>query len=330
MTNPLTLWHVPIEPIETRYSSQWLDWFPRSFKGVENRVVLGEASTGKVSASQWLDPAETISYKATQVAAICEAVSSGILTGRDVFFFYDAWFPGIEGLAYLKEMAGRNFRLVGYLHAGTWDAHDQTAKNLNPKWARGFEELIFKVFDKLFVATEFHKSLILKSYPFAEVTVIPFGFDWASYDQYLVRDKEKNLCVFPHRLADEKRPDKLRPFCERYSLLGEKTLTTCPTKEAYLKRLGQAEYSVSFALQETFGISMLESAYLGARPIVPDRLSYKEVLPEVSIFYAEAQVDSLQLAPLTKDEMAATRKAIRSCYSLEGMSQKIIKEVHLL
>ncbi len=43
--------------------------------------------------------------------------------------------------------------------------------------------------------------------------------------------------------------------------------------------LAKSKFSVSFSKQETFGISMMESAFSGCIPIVPDDLSYKELYP---------------------------------------------------
>jgi hypothetical protein len=49
------------------------------------------------------------------------------------------------------------------------------------------------------------------------------------------------------------------------------------TKQQYHKLLQASKYAVSFAEQETLGISMYEAACAGAMPIVPDRLSYIEM-----------------------------------------------------
>ena len=49
------------------------------------------------------------------------------------------------------------------------------------------------------------------------------------------------------------------------------------TKDQYHNLLGTARFAVSFAEQETLGISMYEAACAGAVPIVPNRLSYVEM-----------------------------------------------------
>jgi len=51
------------------------------------------------------------------------------------------------------------------------------------------------------------------------------------------------------------------------------------SREAYRALLHRAHLAVSTAHHEFFGIAMLEAAHFGARPVVPDRLSYPELFP---------------------------------------------------
>jgi hypothetical protein len=49
------------------------------------------------------------------------------------------------------------------------------------------------------------------------------------------------------------------------------------SKTEYHELLRRSRFAVSFAEQETLGISMYEAACAGTAPIVPNRLSYKEM-----------------------------------------------------
>ncbi|MDC7220538.1 MAG: DUF3524 domain-containing protein [Spirochaetales bacterium] len=51
------------------------------------------------------------------------------------------------------------------------------------------------------------------------------------------------------------------------------------SRKAYWELLYQSDYVVSTALQENFGISVVEAIHAGATPLLPRRLSYPEVLP---------------------------------------------------
>ncbi len=51
--------------------------------------------------------------------------------------------------------------------------------------------------------------------------------------------------------------------------------------QQYAKLLWQADIQVSCAIQEFFGISTLEAMYTNCAPLLPNRLAYPELLPEV-------------------------------------------------
>ena len=50
-------------------------------------------------------------------------------------------------------------------------------------------------------------------------------------------------------------------------------------RRAYLDLLGRANVSVSTAIHEFFGLSVLEAVAAGCYPLLPDRLSYPELIP---------------------------------------------------
>lgn len=52
-----------------------------------------------------------------------------------------------------------------------------------------------------------------------------------------------------------------------------------PSKERYLKWLESADFVISTAQQENFGISIIEAIRFGCFPLLPNRLSYPEILP---------------------------------------------------
>jgi len=53
-----------------------------------------------------------------------------------------------------------------------------------------------------------------------------------------------------------------------------------PDRKAYMQWLRQGTVVVSTAKQENFGISVVEAAACGCLPLLPDRLSYPEIIPE--------------------------------------------------
>ena len=89
---------------------------------------------------------------------------------------------------------------------------------------------------------------------------------------------KRDLILFPHRIAPEKQVEIFRDLKEH---LPQYEFLVCQdtqlTKNEYHNLLGQAKLIFSANLQETLGISCYEGAIVDAIPMVPDRLSYKEM-----------------------------------------------------
>ncbi len=62
-----------------------------------------------------------------------------------------------------------------------------------------------------------------------------------------------------------------------------------PSREAYLEWLGRGAVVVSTAIQENFGISVVEAVASGCHPLLPNRLAYPEVIP--AAFHEECLYD---------------------------------------
>jgi hypothetical protein len=93
---------------------------------------------------------------------------------------------------------------------------------------------------------------------------------------------KRDLILFPHRIAPEK---QVEIFKELAIALPQYEWIVCQeqnlTKAGYHTLLGEAKMVFSANLQETLGISMYEGALTDAIPMVPDRLSYKEMYAEI-------------------------------------------------
>jgi hypothetical protein len=90
--------------------------------------------------------------------------------------------------------------------------------------------------------------------------------------------KKRDMILFPHRIAPEKQVDIFRDLSTH---LPQYEFVVCQdkqlTKHEYHTLLGEAKLVFSANLQETLGISCYEGALVDAIPMVPDRLSYKEM-----------------------------------------------------
>ena len=284
----MKIWQVPIEPLEERYSKQWTEWFEQEFVnlGVEFTTIKGEILSTKIRQGSFLDVIGTNFYKACQLKSLCGLLENGFIKDDDVILLHDGWFPGIEMLAYIRDALDLKFKIYAIFHAGTYDPWDFLTQKGMAKWAYWSETAWFMIYDGIFVATEFHKKMIVGDRSVYSnkfhVTGLPIYPDFVQPDAH-----KENIIVFPHRLDPEKQPEmfqKLRSELVKrrdFGWIMTNTKTLCTTKQQYYNLLNKAKISVSCALQETFGICMQESVMCGCIPIVPNRLSYQELYPAV-------------------------------------------------
>jgi glycosyltransferase involved in cell wall biosynthesis len=285
----MTVWLFPIEPLVERYSEQWYRWWPEKLRaaGANVRVVDGERLKGSIEFGEFLDPVDTHYYKATQLAAFFELVNSGAVRNRDTVLLLDAWSPAVTALAYLRDTCGPRIRLVGCLHAGTWDPNDYLSQQGLGRWAGEVERGWFAALDTVLVATNYHRQLLTRA-GCALARVVVTGFPL--YPEFVTPERaavaKEPIVVFPHRLAPEKAPEEFWVLQKLYEgLYGVsndvqwvRTKDVCGSKDAYYDLLARAKVAVSTARQETWGIAMLEAALLGCHPVAPARLSYPETL----------------------------------------------------
>jgi hypothetical protein len=276
------IWNIPIEPLEERYSIQWNQWFEKAFN--DNHLwystILGDILTKKIEVGSFLDVCGTNFYKATQLSRIVKQFYHNTIDNGDVFFFHDLWFPGLEMLAYIRDGLGLDVKITGCLHAGTYDPNDFLTKQGMGSWGKSLEESWFNLVDKIFVATYYHKDLIVKNRKIDPKKIKVTGFP--IYPTTAKEVGKENIIVFPHRLDSEKRPDlfnkmskDLQPEFPNWKFL--KTQEVCITKKDYYNLLNRSKIAVSFAEQETWGIAMQEAVFAECIPVVPDRLSYREM-----------------------------------------------------
>lgn len=97
-------------------------------------------------------------------------------------------------------------------------------------------------------------------------------------------------------LLGERFRERHPAFDRAVDMLGDRVVaTSAPDREQYLAVLGAADLVVSTAIHEFFGVAVLEAMGAGVRPVVPDRLAYRETVPD-AFRYHGALVDAL--APL--------------------------------
>ena len=290
---------VDLEAVETRYTGEWKTHLPALLRKGGHDVQIISGPTDIPSATTpgaFLNFGGTNIYKSAQVEQMGRLFCSGSVAPNDHFIFTDAWHPGIINLKYMSELLGIPVKIHALWHAGSYDPQDFLGRLIgNAKWVRHAEKSFFHAIDYNYFATDFHIEMFgLNLVGFDRETlnhtyiqnkkIIRTGWPMEYMKDVLVMYKnmpKRDLILFPHRIAPEKQVDIFRDLKEQ---LPQYEFVVCQdqqlTKNEYHNLLGEAKLVFSANLQETLGISWYEGAIVDAIPMVPDRLSYKEMAME--------------------------------------------------
>jgi hypothetical protein len=279
---------VDLESIPTRYTCEWKWYVPQMLTeaGLDVTVIEGDTEIPEMTTpGAFLNFGGTNMYKATQVHTISKLFVEGQIKDGDQFLFTDSWHPGVLNLKYMAELLNVKIKIHGLWHAGSYDPNDFLGRLIgNKTWIRSAERSFFDCFDYNWVATTAHERLIKETFPDVKLkwTGWPMSYTYDMIKKVAEQEsiQRENIIIFPHRLAPEKRVDlfkelSLRPELSHYEFVIPMELGI--DKHEYHKLLLRSKFAVSFAEQETLGISMYEAACAGVIPLVPDRLSYIEM-----------------------------------------------------
>jgi hypothetical protein len=274
-----------LEPIESRYTNQWFTHLPKIFKeklGHDFEVIQlnGETKSGKVTEGAFLDFESTNCWKSEQTIKFFQMMKQGRINNDAVILFTDAWNPCVHQIKYTKELCNRNWKLIGMWHAGSYDPSDFLGRIKDLGWAKTTEAALHKAYDINWFATEFHKELFHDKLCMNDTDksiVAGFPMEYIK-DIKFPKAKKENLVVFPARMAPEKQPEIIKEIAK---LLPEYKFVFCceenMTKIQYHETLAKAKVMISVSLQETLGICPIESMSSKCIPLVPNRLSYREM-----------------------------------------------------
>lgn len=298
----MTVFLVDLEAVETRYTGQWKAHVPKLLEehGHEVFVISGPSDIPSATTpGAFLNFGGTNIYKAVQVETMGRLFTEGRVRSGDHFLFTDAWHPGIINLKYMSELLGIPVKIHALWHAGSYDPQDFLGRLIGDKpWVRNAEKSFFDAVDHNYFATQFHIDMFVENLlnvPPGKITnvagslmregkIVRSGWPMEYMPETITpyKRKKRDLILFPHRIAPEK---QVEIFKDLAHALPQYEWIVCQeqdlSKEAYHTLLGEAKIVFSANLQETLGISMYEGALTDAIPLVPDRLSYKEMYAEI-------------------------------------------------
>ena len=293
---------IDLEYVETRYTSQWKTEFPQSIAdktGQDIVVIEGPDDIANgTTPGAFLDFAGTNIYKAEQVKIIADLFQKEQILDGDHFVFADAWHPGVLQLKYMAELLNIKIVTHGLWHAGSYDMHDFLGRRIgDAKWVRHTEYAMFDAFDRNYFASQFHIGMFasvmfdgqndtlteVDSSEYLRSKIVRTGWPMEYLNKHITSNPNKeDIILFPHRDAPEK---QLNIFKDLAQALPQYEWVNCNdynlTKPEYNKLLEQSKMVFSANLQETLGISCYEILKAGGIPLVPNRLSYKEMYEDI-------------------------------------------------
>ena len=296
---------IDLESVSTRYTIEWKWHVPEKLRnlGHEVEVISGPEDIPRATTpGAFLNFGGTNIYKSRQVEQISRLFCEGRISSGDHFIFTDAWHPGIINLKYMSELLQIPVKIHALWHAGSYDPQDFLGRLIgDAPWVRHAEKSFFHAVDHNYFATNFHIEMFMRNLlnngmetenPWFEEDIHDVlagkypkitrcGWPMEYMDAILAPYKgtpKRDLILFPHRIAPEK---QVEIFKDLATHLPQYEFVVCQeqnlTKQEYHKLLAEAKIVFSANLQETLGISCYEGCVLDAIPMVPDRLSYKEM-----------------------------------------------------
>jgi hypothetical protein len=283
-----TIWIVPIEPIDSRYTQQWYDNIPvlaRQAAGNRFQVMTidGQQIKSGTSTGGFLDWGATNVYKASQTEAIGRLFSGGAVQAGDRFLITDAWNFVITAIRYMSDLMQIPVEIHGIWHAGAYDPTDILGLQMQKPWPWHTERGWFYACDYNYYATNFHRDMFLRNLNIPESDhsrAVRSGQPHELIVAGLVARRGNNKwrqVIWPHRYNADKQPDIAEDLVGRIAANLVITQKMTLTKDQYYDQLSQSLVTLSTSLHENLGISQMEGCLTGSLPCVPDRASYSEM-----------------------------------------------------
>ncbi len=179
----------------------------------------------------------------------------------------------------------------------------------------------------------------------AKSAVLHPPFDPAPFDAATRQRGPRCRIVWPHRWEHDKAPEAFfaavgvlaaegldfevavagQPFAETREqfeaaapgLAGRLVHMGAPaSREDYAALLASCDVAVSTAVNEFFGLAMVEAAYAGCHPLVPDRLAYPEIYPEPMRYSDEEDLVSRLRAAILDRPPAGQGRSLAEPYTV--------------
>jgi len=333
---------VQLESIETRYTKQWRYHLPdlMSNNGFYVFEYYGAELDPVASPGAFLNWSSTNYFKSSQGMKIAKAFDNGRVHPGDVFLFTDFWNPVVIMVKYMSVMMNIPVKIIGLAHAGSYDEWDWLGRQTrnNDHWVKTTEGAMTSCYDAVVFATHFHREMfqvIANEYGGITDEVIA-GFPMEYIKGIAKPSYEKqNMVLFTQRNAPEKQPwlfDKLARDLKDTGITFVNVQDLKCSKEQYHEFLNSAKLVVSFAQQETLGITPYEALVCGCDILVPNRLSYREMYsPDFRYNHdeevAELVLEKLQYFDSSREKIQAEADRVGSIFFSSEKLINLLKSI---
>jgi glycosyltransferase involved in cell wall biosynthesis len=174
-------------------------------------------------------------------------------------------------------------------------------------------------------------------------------FDPRVFDETPIERGERCRIVWPHRWEHDKNPEAFfsavaelaaegldfevvvagqafkdvpEPIRRAETMLGERLvhLGEPASRSEYARLLASSDVAVSTAVNEFFGIAMVEASYAGCFPLVPDRLAYPELYPAEMRYGSQEQLVANLRSLLDARPGPGAARGIASAYTVGSLA----------
>lgn len=272
------LYLLPQLPVKNRYTEDWIGVWARELTNLNVRFkVLGSRKPVTIT-KYFTDPNKALEYECRQIRALSKVGPKKILC-------LDIDFPGLIAPALqVLRLTNPNLRCYGYLHAGSWCNGDIFSKTPGKKL---MERSMFDVFDRIFVASFYHKKKIEDYFgeEFGNVEVVGFPFykkDVLLYVKPLPFEEKRGILV--NGRMEQSNVVLIDRIREKFGT-EEIIVVNAKSRGEYYNQLNHAKIVLSLKTEETFGIGVLEGFILGGVLLCPNDFAYPEVIGDARLLY---------------------------------------------
>lgn len=305
---------VPQYPTPNRYQEWWFWRFPEEFRKAGFEVItLGEDyAKMMIHRRGGLDMFSPINMSIEFETEQVREYMNLELQEEDILFLADISFPGIFCSALYHKKPKKCY---AFCHATSLNHFDYFSTMCDSKFV--VETSHSTLFNKVFVATEYHKKK-LRWYNIV-VTCLP------NPDHIPTFENEPK--IYP--LVSASRPSKQKVDTLLEKRVEERLKTpivrkVTHTAEEYYKFLGQSQVLLITAFEDTFGYQIVDAINNGCIPIARNRYAYPELLDRNYLYDTEDELVNL-LERAMWGKLQFPRLICRE--KMKNFFNKIIKEM---